>query len=277
MYAKWIREITLKEKDKWIKCFSSLRINSRRNISINLNTLRNCKVYWDRQYVRKARRQDRQDSPQRFHFTKWRYPEINSENSWNFTKYPMKFYKMFKSSITIVYDATTCNSWNLFILKVCRRISILENSKNSWSEFLNFGRSGSIDPPQVSILEIHVLIELLMPQEAELKRQSWRPSPRCGPGAGPACRPGLSPGPSWAAVPAGTGGRGLRWDRGHQLGAAAVRHGRLAGCNLGIHLKIPSNSCDIPDNGRSGSTVPPQVSILDFHVLINELVMPQEI
>ena len=68
---------------------------------------------------------------------KIRYPEINSENSWNFTKYP-EILQNVPVFYSIVYDAT--NSWNFFILEMC--FFYPGKSPNSW-KFLNFGRKGS--------------------------------------------------------------------------------------------------------------------------------------
>ena len=72
-------------------------------------------------------------------FQNYRYPEINSENSWNFTKYPEIFTKC-SSLLYQLYMMLLIPDF--FLFSKCA-FSILENPKNSW-KFLKFGRSGSI-------------------------------------------------------------------------------------------------------------------------------------
>ena len=74
------------------------------------------------------------------HF-KIRYPEINSENSWNFTKYPEILQNVQVFYINCIYMMLLIPE--IFWFSKCA-FSILENPKNSW-KFLKFGRSGSTE------------------------------------------------------------------------------------------------------------------------------------
>ena len=66
-----------------------------------------------------------------FHFSKLNNPEINSENSWNFTKY-LEIWQKVPVFLSIVYDTT--NSW-IFIILERKKIISLKTPKipeNSW-------------------------------------------------------------------------------------------------------------------------------------------------